>query len=231
MASIQPIDYKLLINNCANCGQEVKELLTVDKADEDARFYFFQLLGNEYLSFYTLSKAIDEANEIEMFWSFLKPKEVIIDDKFKEDRLVNIEGSIRTSVFITTIVFFEATLRAIIPYLNLKVKKNQDPTLSLIISALGDNQLISDQQCSLLKVWVYSRNTMHNMGVHNHSDNRIEYKDKIFYFNKGKALNFLNPDTLVFLIVELVLFWKHFVSQKAIICLPKIEHPVFVQYR
>ncbi len=215
-----PIDHvKNIIDEVSRSVIAIRNQITSTDIENDERVLFGKMYSNKLLSYYASLRLFAESAANIPFWENIVKNEV--NKVFIEDRFYFFKQSTQDSIFLTTMIDYEASLRSIMKdvWCDYKDDKKMKEIYEKAIDLCG----LPKDYYELNKVLVYSRNAMHNGWVHKKPDVTITYKSNSFVFKEKYPIEISWSD-LEFLITELMAFWK------VLVCASPIKDKSFIEH-
>ncbi len=131
--------------------------------------------------------------------------------KFINDRLFHFDEEMKSGLFLKFFVNLETCARLIGEKINVA-----DNSIKNLLCKLIQKAGVNIDYEELVKIYAFSRNTIHNGGFHCKPSVSISYKGKNFDFEVSKPINFLDWNCVFFLIEETNTFFYELVLQHEI---------------
>lgn len=191
-----------------------EEILVTGIDDNDCRVLFFsfslEILQNYYIAIKLAEKIPD----------LLKSPN---NNTLNRVQISYIE-EMKSSLFLSYFANMEMCIRL------LNTKSKSESNFLTTIKPLIKNANFNDTDMNILfEIWAYTRNTIHNYGVHTKSEITKTYDNKLFKFEKDKQIDFLNFNTIEFLIIESNNAIKKLICSSPIKEERQLFHPIKIQ--
>jgi len=159
-------------------------------------------------------------------------------DSYSANRHNNISARVFDTLILDFFNEFETRLRSIVRNLeNVKHPKKKDGSFLqgnepfyFICKGLFDDYLgLKEEDYEVINVFSTIRNTIHNTGIYfaiNQKDKSLDYKGKVYTFEYGKPVNFLNSDFKKDILMELLELFSKVVLSKKINDIKLIKDPL-----
>lgn len=214
---------------CKKCSDAISTIKVNNPnydSSKDARILYF-IFFREGIQSYILGSYLSPNLSNLEWWKnspFKKSLELNKENipNFLKDRAYNYNNWLNGAFFVSSFVDAENYLRLIA-----KAYDNgscSDFTISKVVKNIITKLNLKQDYYTLWEIIAFTRNTMHNGGIHSKRDTTKIYKKTSFDFKKNEAINFLNSENLSFLYLELIDLLYAITSHPDIKAIPVIQH-------